>query len=738
MYVRRECNYLQPELGDKTISDLAHLTLSGDVVMSRIKYNHCDCGLVMDTVSPHVSAALQALLHVPNLRDFFDKDVEHKKVCKSLLNCLVCAFNRVTESALNKVSTVGVVDASFFARKWKSLSISLSEERKKDPHQVLYLFLTRIRYEVVTRGEWSSLNDFMKSPLTNIFYTIISKDVSCTACGNFTKDMPYLTLSIDSFSADLSADLSSILSQKPIDTCPFCHILQAELKTSSVTLPKVLIIHSEKSSPNFKWRGEVNILGDSFEFLGCIVDAEGGPFYASMCPDGKLRTFKDFEVSTIRPGKFALSEYLVLAKLTLLYTKKEVNVRQLKPHTNPRRHDPQLASQPAERTQRRGNEFKIIGFPNLDMVDPEPMRKQMSTQTPVKSHCDASTQTGEGKPLRKPDRKHDPQLNLHPICGPTPKKKQMISFDSCKTDPRFKFFTGLSVEDFDALFNLIGGDDVIRHLKMKYSETTPTKAIQTVLSSKDRLFMLLLRLRRGYPGEEIAFLFGIESSYALEICYVMTQLIYLTFKSMEKTMFQSVASQKKNTPKVMRPFKNLRVILDGMSLYTQTPSNFEQQGNTYSPYKGRNVFLFAIGISRHGATIFCSDGFEGSMSDKETIIQSGLIDMLEKGDGVMTDRGYELTAELQAKGCHFYKPPSLGNRKAFTPEEETLTKAIAAARIYVEHAIADIKDWKILDGTLPLNMIAQWSNIVYILAFFRNFNSNRIKNKKFTRKASDE
>ncbi|KAK3929777.1 Ubiquitin carboxyl-terminal hydrolase 17-like protein B, partial [Frankliniella fusca] len=673
----RECNHLQPELGDKTISDLAHLTLSGDAVMSRIKYNHCDCGLEMDTASPHVSAALQALLHVPNLRDFFDKDVDHRTGCKSLLNCLVCAFHRLIESALNKVSTFGIVDASFFARKWRSLSISLPEERKKDPHEVLYLFLTRIRYEVVTRGEWSSLTDFMESPVTKIFYTIISKDVSCSACGNFTKDMPYLTLPTDSFSADLSADLSSILSQKPIDTCPFCHILQAEQKTSSVTLPKVLILHSEKSSPNFKWRGEV---------------------------------------STIRPGKFALSEYLVLAKLTLLYTKKEVTVRQLNPNTK----TSQLASQPAKRARGRENEFKIIGFPNLDMVDPEPMRKQMSTQTPAKSHCDATTQTGEDKPLKKP------------------KKKQMISFDSCKTDPKFKFFTGLSVEDFEALFNLIGGDDVIRHLKMKYSNTTPTKAIQTVLSSKDRLFMLLLRLRRGYPGEEIAFLFGIESSYALEICYVMTQLIYLTFKSMEKTMFQSAAGQKKNQPKVMRPFKNLRVILDGMSLYTQTPSNFEQQGNTYSQYKGRNVFLFAIGISTHGATIFCSDGFEGSMSDKETILQSGLIDMLEKGDGVMTDRGYELTAELQAKGCHFYKPPSLGNRKVFTPEEETLTKAIAAARIYVEHAIADIKDWKILDGTLPLNMISQWPNIVYILAFFRNFNPNRIQNKKFTPKASDE
>ncbi|KAE8743395.1 hypothetical protein FOCC_FOCC011000 [Frankliniella occidentalis] len=334
--------------------------------------------------------------------------------------------------------------------------------------------------------------------------------------------------------------------------------------------------------------------------------------------------------------------------------------------------------------------------------------------------CDASTQTVKEVDTRKTQ------------------KTKVISYEVCKSDDRFQFFTGLSIDDFEALFNLIGGDDAIRSLKLKYSDTTPTKTIQSTLTSRDRLFMMLLRLRRGYPGEELGFLFGIDPSYAYRICYAMTQLVYLTFKSMQKIMFVSAAHQRKGQPKVMKPFKNLRVILDGMSIFLQTPSNFQQQGNTYSNYKKDNVLLVAVGISSHGATIFCSDAYEGTTSDKESIMKSGLLDMLDKGDGVMTDRGYELTAELQAKGCHFYKPPSLGDRKTFTEEEETLTKAIAAARIYVEHAIADIKDWKILQGVVPINMISQWSNIIYVVAFLRNFNPNRIHNKKFSRRNPEE
>ncbi|KAE8740711.1 hypothetical protein FOCC_FOCC013767 [Frankliniella occidentalis] len=312
-------------------------------------------------------------------------------------------------------------------------------------------------------------------------------------------------------------------------------------------------------------------------------------------------------------------------------------------------------------------------------------------------------------------------------------KKSLISFEKCKSNKKFKFWTGLSLEDFEILYNLIGGEEGIRKLKLHYAQNEPATLNETRMSARDRLFMFLLRMRRGLPEEELCELFGIGIGYVSELLYVMTRTVYLTLKSMEKEMFPSVAQQEAfGKPEVMKPFKNLRVILDGASFYIQTPSNFEQQGNTYSAYKSNNVLLVAIGISCNGATIFCSDAYEGCISDKETILKSNLLEMLDKGDGVMTDRGYDLTSELLEKGCYFYKPPSLGERETLTAEEEIMTKAVAAARIYVEHAVADIKDWRILQGTIPINMIGTISDMVYIAAFLRNFNRVRIggKNKK--------
>lgn len=309
-----------------------------------------------------------------------------------------------------------------------------------------------------------------------------------------------------------------------------------------------------------------------------------------------------------------------------------------------------------------------------------------------------------------------------------------FSYETCKFEKNFKYFTGVCTEDFEVLYNVIGGHAVISTLKLQYKSTTPKKLRPTKLSSRDKLFMFLLRLRRGLPLPELSVMFNISVSTASVICYAMTRLIYLTFKGMELDMFPTAEEQRKKKPLKMKPFKNLRIILDGVSFYTQTPSNFEQQGNTYSSYKSHNVVVFSVGIACNGATIFCSEGMEGSMSDKEVILKSGLLQRLQKGDGVMTDRGYELTAELQAIGCEFYKPPSLGGRNTFTAEEEIMTKAIASARIYSEHAIADIKDNRLLQGVIPMTMLPVLSDLVYIAAYLRNFNECRILNKKLVPK----
>lgn len=307
----------------------------------------------------------------------------------------------------------------------------------------------------------------------------------------------------------------------------------------------------------------------------------------------------------------------------------------------------------------------------------------------------------------------------------------MVSYEKCKYNAKFKFFTGLNPIDFEALHEFIGGEEVISRLKMNYNETTPQKSLPSDLSTRDKLFMFLLRLRRGLPLEELAFIFDYSVPHVSEICYVMTRLIYETFKALEDKVFISAAKQAKRKPLVMKPFENLRVILDGASFFIETPSNFHMQGNTFSGYKSDNVILFVVGVSCQGSTIFCSKGFEGSISDKSVVLKSPeFLEKLEMGDAVMVDRGFDITGELLKLGVHVIRPPNKDEGVPLNESEEIFTKAVAAARIYVEHAIADIKDNRLLKGHVPLTMLPVLPHLVYIAAFMRNFSSKKITNTR--------
>ena len=63
-----------------------------------------------------------------------------------------------------------------------------------------------------------------------------------------------------------------------------------------------------------------------------------------------------------------------------------------------------------------------------------------------------------------------------------------------------------------------------------------------------------------------------------------------------------------------------------------------QQGRLYSSYKSHTTVKFLIGVAPSGACHFVSDGYEGSISDKQITIQSGYLDYIQEGDLILADR----------------------------------------------------------------------------------------------------
>ena len=115
-------------------------------------------------------------------------------------------------------------------------------------------------------------------------------------------------------------------------------------------------------------------------------------------------------------------------------------------------------------------------------------------------------------------------------------------------------------------------------------------------------------------------------------------------------------------------------------------SSYRTQSATFSSYKHQNTAKDLIGIAPNGAVTFVSELYPGRTSDQCITKHSGILQLLEEGDSVMADRGFDILKDLP-EGVTLNIPAFMRGKDQLTVEEETETRRIASVRIHVERAI---------------------------------------------------
>ena len=169
-----------------------------------------------------------------------------------------------------------------------------------------------------------------------------------------------------------------------------------------------------------------------------------------------------------------------------------------------------------------------------------------------------------------------------------------------------------------------------------------------------------------------------------------------------------------------KSYPTTRVIIDCTEIFIETPSSFRTQSVTYSNYKHHNTAKGLVGISPSGSISFVSDLYSGRSSDKQITKHCGILDMLENGDSIMADKGFDIASDLPL-GVFLNIPPFLRDKENLSLEEETETRRIASVRIHVERAIARIKNFRILSTIFPIAMAADMNKIWVISCYLSNF-----------------
>ena len=103
------------------------------------------------------------------------------------------------------------------------------------------------------------------------------------------------------------------------------------------------------------------------------------------------------------------------------------------------------------------------------------------------------------------------------------------------------------------------------------------------------------------------------------------------------------------------------------------PSSLLLNSEFFSAYENHTTLKGLVGISPSGAITFISQLYTGSISDREIVERSGILDLPFKGDSVMADKGFTVS-DILPLGVSLNIQPFLGAAAQMPPEDVVKTQ----------------------------------------------------------------
>jgi len=250
----------------------------------------------------------------------------------------------------------------------------------------------------------------------------------------------------------------------------------------------------------------------------------------------------------------------------------------------------------------------------------------------------------------------------------------------------------------------ISKDDKFPYLNKVNRKFDSNVGAQRILNPVDEFWLVLCRLRLGLFERDLAHRFNISVSTVSDIIITWSNFLYVVLGGFP--CWATRETIKVNLPEAFKGrFESIRCIIDCTEIKVEKPQCLETQSELYSEYKSHNTYKGLVGISPNAWVTFVSQLYGGSISDREIVEKSHLIDLLEPPDLIMADRGFEIQDLLAHKQVKLYIPPKRqSTQDQFSREDCFETMRIANVRIHVERCIRRVKGWHIFDQVLPLSM----------------------------------
>ncbi|XP_058796140.1 uncharacterized protein LOC131667004 [Phymastichus coffea] len=286
------------------------------------------------------------------------------------------------------------------------------------------------------------------------------------------------------------------------------------------------------------------------------------------------------------------------------------------------------------------------------------------------------------------------------------KRRSFHGYDTVRDEEDLLYLAGVHYDTFNFLL-----------------ERTPKPAADNFkVSHKDRLFLLLMKVKTGLSFSSLSAIFDVHRTTVSSI--VIHTLVYLVSATQNLIFWPTKAQVQGTMPKSFYPdYKNTPNIIDCTEFRMQRPHDADDKIFSFSQYKHGYTAKILIGVTPGGYICLKSKVAGGRKSDSQLTIESGLIDYLEEGDVVLADKGFPEFRKLldeSGRSVLMVLPPYLENKTEFSQAETEETYKIARVRIHVERVIQRLKIYKILDE-IPTSLFSYTDDIVHLICVLVNF-----------------
>ena len=320
-------------------------------------------------------------------------------------------------------------------------------------------------------------------------------------------------------------------------------------------------------------------------------------------------------------------------------------------------------------------------------------------------------------------------------------------YNTIKKDEKlFKSQTGLELDTFEILLEFLDPGENCQNIKFydpilktenevvdeMINFRSPTQEAKKMscgkqgpkmkIDSRDQLLLFLSWLRGGLSLQHTAYLFQLPKSTVSR--YLITWSNFMYFRLEAIPIWPLKESVLQTMPKCFKEtYHSTRCIIDCTELFCQRPSSLYSQSCMYSSYKSHVTYKGLVGISPSGAISFISQLYEGSISDKEIVARSGLLNkaLWCAGDSIMVDRGFTISEQLKPLNVDLNIPLFLAGRDQLSETEVLESQKIASVRIHVERAIQRIKLFKQLRNEIPATLHGSINQIWTVACLLCNF-----------------